>query len=191
MLSNRRVLMPPAVVSVLPCIGSQTHSTGPQPVAHRLDQTAAACSAIFPAPMRWISTSRPGSLCGFSTRHRPCSQSPVIAGPIFTPMRVGDAAAVLDVRAAEVRRAHADPGQMRRQVVPALLALDVARLRLLVEQVQRLVAGVERRAARLVHAAAAHRLEEVERVRDRIDDAAGTGRATASDRTKPRSQYSG
>ena len=37
-LSNRRVLMPCGVVSVLPCIGSHTHSTRAAGRAHRLDQ---------------------------------------------------------------------------------------------------------------------------------------------------------
>jgi len=71
------------------------------------------------------------------------------------------------VRATEVGRAHADPRQVRGQVVPALAARNEARLRLFVQQVQRLVAGIERGPARLVHPAAADRLEEVERVRDR------------------------
>ena len=101
MLSKRRVLTPPAVVSVLPCIGSQTQSTGPPARAHRVDQTAAAVPSICPAPMRWISTRRPGSLCGFSTRHRPCSQSRGHRRPDLHADRIGDAAEVLDVRAVE------------------------------------------------------------------------------------------
>jgi hypothetical protein len=57
--------------------------------------------------------------------------------------RIGDAAKIFDVRAVDVRRAHADPRHVRRQVVPALLALDVARLRLFEEQMQPFVTGVE------------------------------------------------
>ena len=55
--------------------------------------------------------------------------------------RVRDAAKELHVRAVERRRAHADPRHVRRQVVPALLALDVTRLRLLVVHVQPFVAA--------------------------------------------------
>ena len=90
--------------------------------------------------------------------------------PDLDAHRVHDAPAVLDVRALERRGAHADPGHVRREVVPAALPLDVARLRLLVMQVQCLVARIERRAARLVHAAPAHRFEEIQRVRDRGDE---------------------
>src|SRR5262249_12134805 len=53
--------------------------------------------------------------------------------------RVGDAAEELDVRSVQRRSAHADPRHVRREVVPALLAIDEARLRLLVWQVQPLV----------------------------------------------------
>ena len=62
---------------------------------------------------------------------------------------------ILDVRALDLRGAHADPGHVRRQVVPAVLARDEARLRLLVQQVQAFVAGEEIHARRLVHALAA------------------------------------
>ena len=75
------------------------------------------------------------------------------------------------MRAVELRRAHADPRHVRRQVVPALLALDVTRLRLLVVHEQAFVRGEEVDRGDFVRrAAAAHALEEVERVADRIDD---------------------
>ena len=74
------------------------------------------------------------------------------------------------MRAIDLRRAHADPGHVGRQVVPAVLARDEARLRLLVEQVQALVAGEEIHARRLVHRLAAQGLEEIERIADRVRD---------------------
>ena len=66
------------------------------------------------------------------------------------------------MRAVELRRAHADPRQMRGKVVPALLPRNEARLGLLVAQVQTFVAGVEIRLRRLVHGAAADAFEEIE-----------------------------
>src|SRR5688572_290328 len=86
--------------------------------------------------------------------------------------RVGDAAEVLDVRAARRGGPEPDPWHVRRQVVPALPALEVARLRLLVEQVQSLVARVEARLRGLVDGRAGDGGVEVERVRDRVDDPA-------------------
>ena len=85
--------------------------------------------------------------------------------------RVGDAAEEFHVRAIERGRAHADPRHVRGQVVPALLALDVTRLRLLVGHEQAFVRGEEvDRGDFMRRAAATHAFEEVERVADRIDD---------------------
>ena len=84
---------------------------------------------------------------------------------------IGDAAEEFHVRAVERRRAHADPRHVRRQVVPALLALDVTRLRLLVVHEQAFVRGVEVHGRHFVRrAAAADPFEEVERVADGVDD---------------------
>ena len=60
MLSKRRVLMPCGVVSVLPCIGSQTHSTVRPVRCGPPRRAAAASSATLSAPMRWISVIRAG-----------------------------------------------------------------------------------------------------------------------------------
>ncbi len=83
---------------------------------------------------------------------------------------IGDAAKIFDVRAVDIGGAHADPRHVRGQVVPVLLALDVARLRLLGQQMQPFVAGVEVAAGRGVHPLPAHRLEEIQRFGDRVDD---------------------
>src|SRR5688572_27569024 len=84
--------------------------------------------------------------------------------------RIRDAAEVLDVRAARRRGPQPDPGHVRRQVVPALPALEIAGLRLLVKEVQSFVARIEARLRRLVHGRARDRGVEVERVRNRVDD---------------------
>ena len=85
--------------------------------------------------------------------------------------RVGDAAVELHVRAVELRRAHADPRHVRAEAVPALLALDVTRLRLLVVHEQTFVRREEIHRGDFVRrAAAAHAFEEVERVADGVDD---------------------
>ena len=89
----------------------------------------------------------------------------------MTAIGIGDAAEIFDVRAVELRGAHADPRHVGRQVVPALLARNEARLRLLVQQMQAFVARVEVRVRRLVHGAAADAFEEIERVGDRAGDA--------------------
>ena len=52
---------------------------------------------------------------------------------------ISDVFGPVDVRAVELRRAHADPRHVRREVIPALLAFDVARLRLLVMHEQAFV----------------------------------------------------
>ena len=67
----------------------------------------------------------------------------VIAGPILMPSGLRMPRMELDVRAVELRRAHADPREVRRQVVLARAARDLARLRLLVRQRERLVARVD------------------------------------------------
>ena len=55
--------------------------------------------------------------------------------------RIGNTAKILDMCAVRRSRAHTDPRKMRRQVVPALAAIQVTRLCLLVEQVQAFVAA--------------------------------------------------
>ena len=143
-LSNRRVLMPCGVVSVLPCIGSQTHSTV-RPVARTASTSGGSLSATLSAPMRWISVMPAGLALGIEHVEQARSQSGVIARADLDAERVADAAEELDVRAVELRGAHADPREVRRQVVPAGAARHAAGLRLLVRQRERLVAREDSR----------------------------------------------
>ncbi len=83
---------------------------------------------------------------------------------------VGYTAEIFDVRAIHFRRAHADPREMRRQVVPARAPVEVSRLRLFVQQVQAFVCRVDIRTAGLVHRLPGNRFQKIERVRDRSDD---------------------
>src|SRR5438552_1461271 len=91
-------------------------------------------------------------------------------GADFHSDRVRDTAEVFDMRTVELRRAHADPRHMRGKVVPAVLARDKARLRLLIQKMQPFMARVEIDERRLVDTAAADALEEIERVTDGVDD---------------------
>ena len=75
------------------------------------------------------------------------------------------------MRAVELRGAHADPRQVRRQVVPARPVRHLAGLRLLVEQMQRLVAGEEVDPVHRRHLASRQGLHEAQRLADRLDDA--------------------
>ena len=84
--------------------------------------------------------------------------------------RVANAAVELDVRAVELRGAHADPRKVRRQVVVAGAARHLAGLRLLVRQRERLVARVDVDAAQHLVLDAGDRADEVERLADRLDD---------------------
>ncbi len=70
----------------------------------------------------------------------------------------------------ELSGAHSDPWKVRREVVPAVLSWNEARLGLLVEQMQPLMARIEADEPRLVHGMTAHPLEEVERIGDAVDD---------------------
>ena len=84
--------------------------------------------------------------------------------------RVGDATAILDMCAVDLRRAHADPRHVRREVVPAFLTRNEARLGLLVVQDERLVTGIEIGSQRLVHFLGADGLEELEAIGHRGHD---------------------
>ena len=64
--------------------------------------------------------------------------------------RVGDAPEILDMCTVDIGRAHADPGEMRGQVVPVFAVSEKARLRLLIGQVQTLVRSVNIRSLRVV-----------------------------------------
>src|SRR5436190_483767 len=56
-------------VKVLPCIGSQTHTTG-CPDRSTAFSSGGSAVATLPAPRRVISVSRPGTLAGFNLSHR-------------------------------------------------------------------------------------------------------------------------
>ena len=75
------------------------------------------------------------------------------------------------MRAIECGGAHADPRHVRGEVVPALLALDVTRLRLFVVHQQAFVRGEEIHRRDFVRrTSAADPFEKVQRVADGIDD---------------------
>ena len=106
--------------------------------------------------------------------------------------RVRDATEILDVGAVHRGRPHADPREMGRQVVPALAAVEIARLGLLVEQVQALVRRVDvgcvwcdlLRGRRIVS-------RKSSESRDRTRRSRGTPSAIGEWPTQSRSQYSG
>ena len=80
--------------------------------------------------------------------------------------RIRNAAEILDVRAVELRRSHADPREVGRQVIPALAALQVTGLRLFVVQVQAFVSCIDIGPLRTVELASRHGFEEIQRVRN-------------------------
>ena len=84
--------------------------------------------------------------------------------------RVGNAAEIFDVGAIDRGRAHADPREVRGQVIPAFAAVEESCLCLLVEQVQALVGRVDVRPAGFVHGLAGNGFQEVQRIRDGRDD---------------------
>src|SRR5450759_515054 len=84
----------------------------------------------------------------------------------FHSDRIGNATEVLNVCAVQLCGAHANPWQVGGEVVPALLARDKARLRLLVQQVQTFVTCVEIRVCRFVHRTAADAFKKIQRIRD-------------------------
>ena len=153
---------------------------------------AAASRRPSSAPMRWISVRRPGS--SSRIEHVDQAQQPVRRHrrADLDADRVADAAEVLDVRAVELRRAHADPREVRRQVVPAPLARHLRASAPARRAAQRLVGRVEVDAVEVVRPAiAGQRLHEAQRVADRLRRCAGTRRRAANGSTQPRSQYSG
>ena len=86
----------------------------------------------------------------------------VHAGAYLDADGVGNAAEVLYMRAIDAGSAHADPGKMRRQVVPALTVFEKTRLRLLVGQMQSFVAGVDVCPLRLMQRTTGNRLQEIQ-----------------------------
>jgi len=78
---------------------------------------------------------------------------------------------IFHVRAIDLRCAHADPGHVGGEVIPAVLAGDCSGLRLFIQQMQALVAGEEVHARGLMHALAAQGFEEIQRIADGTRDA--------------------
>src|SRR5665213_2825435 len=102
------------------------------------------------------------------SRHQALRPRIIHAATDLDGHRVRNAAEVFDVRAITLCRAHADPRIVRRQVVPALLARNETRLRLLVQQMQALMAAIEVRLGRLMDGAATDAFEKIERIGNRI-----------------------
>jgi len=117
-----------------------------------------------------MSVSLPGSSSGSSVRTRVLSLRRRHVRPHLEAHRVFDAPGVLHVGALDLVGALAHPGQVRAQVVDAVLVGDRAGEGLLVGQQQRLVARVERDAFEGVELLLGHGLDEVNRVPDRVDE---------------------
>ena len=84
MLSKLRVFTLAAVLMVLPCIGSHSHTTRrPARLTARSKGGSAVCTR--PAPMRLMSVRRPAAFSGFSTSMRRSSSSGVVVGPTLRP----------------------------------------------------------------------------------------------------------
>ena len=98
--------------------------------ANRLDHLRQAFSTSF-APKRWMMVRRPGVFCGFSvvTALQPFGGH---GRADLHAHGIGDAAEEFHVRAIDAAVRMPIHGMCVDQVVPALLALDVTRLRLLV-----------------------------------------------------------
>ena len=93
---------------MLPCMGSQTHSTG-RPSRCTARTSAGRCASTLSAPKRQISVSRPGSLRGIERVDQPQQLVRLQRRAAFEADRIAHAAGVFDMRAAELARAVADP----------------------------------------------------------------------------------
>ena len=140
MASKLRVLRPPGLVYVLPCIGSQAHTTGwPASRDRREQRRQRPLDAVGAHP---CDQRQPA---GDARRvERLAHREHVFDGhrrPDLAADRVADAAQELDVGAVELAGALADPQHVRRAVVPAAGGRVLPGERLLVAEDQRLVAG--------------------------------------------------
>ena len=111
-------------------------------LAHRLDQPRQGLLDVLGAEAMNEGQSA-GLVLRIQGRHQALRPRVIHAAAHLHGHRVGDAAEVFDMRAIQLRRAHADPRIVGREVVPALLARNEARLRLLVQQMQALMAAIE------------------------------------------------
>ena len=84
MSSKRRVLRPPSLAKVFPCIGSQAHTTG-WPSASTARRTGGSSSAIRSAPNRVMSVRRPGRRSGLRRSQSATTSSGVQLGPTLQP----------------------------------------------------------------------------------------------------------
>ena len=140
--SKWRVLRPPGLVKVLPCMGSQAHTTG-WPARGRPAAGRAGRSDVRPAPMRLMRVSRPGVRCGSRVRHR---RHHLVGGGGRAHLgaeRVADAGQEAEVGAVELAGPLADPEQVGGAVVPVAGQGVLPGQGLLVAEDQRLVAGPE------------------------------------------------
>jgi len=107
-ISKRRVLMPPAVVSVLPCMGSQTHKTCErgrtarihvgQPLLDFLDAESVYQRQNGPADLR------------IQDLDQFLQHSALIDPPTFTPIGLAMPRKYSTCARVDIGRAHADPG---------------------------------------------------------------------------------
>ena len=142
MSSKWRVLWPEDAWKVLPCIGSQTHTTG-RPLSLTARTRGGSSSSTLLAPSRLMSTSRPGTRSGSRRSHSSRTSSGSLDGPSLIPDRVADAGQEGDVGAVELAGAVADPQEVGGAVVPAAAEGVAARERFLVAEDECLVARPE------------------------------------------------
>ena len=84
MSSKRRVLWPPSLVNVFPCMGSQTHTTG-WPSASTARTIGGSSPPILSAPNLVMSVSRPGRRSGFRRSQIATTSSGVQPAPTLAP----------------------------------------------------------------------------------------------------------
>jgi len=153
------------------CLGIAVHRIAdPQHLlpglAHRLDCTRQGLLDVLDTEA--MNERQPARLVLRIQRgHEPLQPTSVHGRPDLHTERIGNASKELDVRAVQLRRAHADPRHVCREVVPVLLPRDIPRLRLLVEQMQPFMTRekVDRRHF-MRCAATADSLKELERFAD-------------------------
>src|SRR5437588_449416 len=138
-------------------------------LAHRFDRLRERGGHVLRAEA--VDEGEPtGLVLGIEGRHQALQPRGIHGRADLDGDGIRDAAEVLDVRAFEPGGAHADPGHVRREVVPAVLPRNEARLCLLVVKVQPLVARVEVDQRGLVDPPAADAFEEIQRIADRAHD---------------------
>ena len=120
MFSKRRVFRPPVLRLGVAVHGIADPQHGLAGLAHGLDGLRQRVLDVLRAEAV-DQREPPGLVLRIQRGDQALQPAASIAAPTFTPIGIGDAAEVLDVRAIELRRAHADPRHVRREVVPAVL----------------------------------------------------------------------